>query len=216
MTPSRRIKAHAPDTNQLHLIGKWPWNEHLPHFLACNVFGRLAVSWTGKIKSRELRKEMFVWTWSFPLFILTWAMQQLCFPAVIAKAKLWRYSIPGVLKGWTPLLGCFDVKMDLEIQLNLYGSEVQHLEQQGQLSGMKLISSWRAGLVLVLRTSPGAAEGLRVGWYFSLPVLQPTLGKGPCCLHYLPGQETVLGLTLYTCGDVAEFRITTTEKEELY
>lgn len=24
-------------------------------------------------------------------------MQQLCFPAVMAKAKLWRYSIPGVL-----------------------------------------------------------------------------------------------------------------------
>lgn len=81
---------------------------------------------------------------------------------------------------------------------------------------MKLIHSRRTGLVLVLHTSSGAADGLQVGWYSSLPVLQPTLGKGPCCLHYLPGQETVLGLTLYTCGDVAEFRITTTEKEELY
>lgn len=69
-------------------------------------------------------------------------MQQLRFPAVRTKVELRRYSIPGVLRGRTSLLGCFHSKMDLEIQqLDPYGLAVQHLEQDGQFTRVKLISS---------------------------------------------------------------------------
>lgn len=55
-----------------------------------------------------------------------------------------------------------------------------------------------------------------MGCYSSPPVLQLTLRKAPCCLHYLLGLEKALkGVPLHISGmqDGIEIRITTTEKE---
>lgn len=225
MTPSGRIKAYAPATNQLQLIGKWVWNQRLPHVLGLHWVWEAWCMLNWKNKFWKAEKGNVCMNSVFPSFYLSMSNAAASLSCCDGEAQAVEIRHPRGAQGLNIPFGMFPFKA------GPWNPTAGSVWFSGSTSGATRPAHWREvnqqlkNWSCRVTSNRGNAGINRVAGSMSRDFRWDVI-PAPCPSSWPSERDPAVCITSqvrkepWECsdsfqahGDVVEFKITTTEKE---